>query len=473
MRLLRRSLLILSLVLLLWPALASAQSSDWQERRTDNFIILFTPGNDTVAEEYAGFVDGIYEDLATFFNHRTRTPITIRLFPTLESYQEVNPLARNMPGVVAHADFRRREVVVVLSQTERQTIDAIPNNVRHELAHIVASDLSDNRLNTGFQEGIAQYVELPTAELDQKIQVLATVRDQGRLMPWSDFDDRDKVYSSPEISYPQSLSVVAFLVEQYGFGTFRDFITTSARSSGYRSALERAYGVSPNDLEEQWRDWLPAYLAGGYRRSTLAGYDLAYPRQLIDQGRYAEAQTELEQAIEWLRANTSQNPASGSQQQEALVEAQALLNRSQDGQRAEQLAAAARDKLVAAEYASAAQLIHDARTIYADLGDTRQNAVLDAYAARVERGLRAEEQLQQASSMARAFRFPQARATAEAAAAEFAALGDTVRVERALALRQSLDSNQRLAGILFVAVGIIGLGMSLFGRWFWREEDVW
>ncbi|MFN8477278.1 MAG: hypothetical protein U0074_05530 [Kouleothrix sp.] len=51
--------------------------------------------------------------------------------------------------------------MIILSQTARQTPEESGNNVRHELTHIVVAELADDRLSTGFQEGIAQYVEQP------------------------------------------------------------------------------------------------------------------------------------------------------------------------------------------------------------------------------------------------------------------------------------------------------------------------
>lgn len=474
MRLLRRVLLGVLLLVLLWPALAAAQGTqDWRELPTNHFIILFTPGSETVAEEYAQFADTIYEEVSTIFSHNTRTPLTLRLYPTLESYHEVNPLARNVPGVVAHADFRRRELVVVLSQAEALSPAGVQNNIRHELTHIVASDLSGNRLNVGFQEGIAQYVEHPSPELDRKIQLLRFAREQGRLLPWSDFDNRDKIYGNPEVGYPQTLSVVAFLVEQYGFSTFREFLTISAQSSGYRSALERAYGLAPGDLEEQWRDWLPAYLDGDYRRSALTSYDLEYPKQLLEEGNYAAAQEELEQTIERLEVSMNQAAEADVQRVESLAAAKELLARSLQGQEAERLATEAWAALEAGDYATAGQLVNEARTIYAALGDTRQDEVLAVYAERAERGLHADEQLSRASSLARTLRFAQARMIAETAATEFAALGDRAQFERALSLRQSLNTYQRMVGMALLIVGALGLGVSLFGRWYYHEREVW
>src|SRR5215208_6866897 len=104
LRRLSRLLAILMLALLLVPGIAAVQESDWRERPTEDFAILYIDGDQATAERYAGFVDSIYDEVSSVFGHRTETPITLRLFPSLARYQEANPLARGLAGVVAHAD---------------------------------------------------------------------------------------------------------------------------------------------------------------------------------------------------------------------------------------------------------------------------------------------------------------------------------------------------------------------------------
>ena len=464
MRRLLRLFAALALALLLFPGGAQAQESNWRERRTDRFAILYSDGDEATAEHYAGFVDAIYDEVAAIFGHRTAVPITLKLYPTLERYYEVNPLARGLTGVVAHADFQRHEVVVIVPQTQSQTSDEIQNNVRHELTHIVAAELSDDHLNVGFQEGVAQYVEHPSRELETKIRLLQHASDTSGLMSWSDLDDRDKVYQNADVSYPQSLSIVAFLVERYSFAKLREMLTITARSSGYRSALERTFEVTPDDLERQWHDWLPSYLAGGYRHNALTAYDLSRAEDLLRQGRYAEAQAELETAIEWLR--TTDQPT-------ILQQAQELLERSAAGLQAESLAREARAALEATDYTRGADLVEQAQSAYAALGDTRQNAVLADYAQRAERGKQAAAQLNEATALAEALRYPQARAIADQAAAEYLALGDRARADQALALRAVLDQRQTLFGALLLLLGLVGVATSAVRRVVVREAEAW
>ncbi|NWF80920.1 MAG: hypothetical protein HXY37_12870 [Chloroflexi bacterium] len=461
-------LALLLLLLLAAPGRAEAQpATNWRERATTYFTILYAPDSASEAERYAGWVDAIYEELAVAFSYRTATPLTLRLYPTSEDYYQVNPLARNVPGVIAHADFRRRELVVIVERTAQQSDEEVRNNVRHELTHIVAADLSGNHLNTGFHEGVAQYMERPAGELERRIAALRIARDQGRLLPWSAFDDRDRVYATPEVAYPQSLSVVAFLVDRGGFARLREFLSVSARSSGYRSALERAYGVSPAILETEWLDWLPGYLDGGYRRSALQAYDLGVARDLVAQGNYAAGAEELRQALEWLRRQADTQPP------EVLAEAEALLARSEAGMRAEQLAESARQALERADYERAVGLLAAARSAYASLEDARQAEVLAIYEQRATRGLQASAQLAAAATLARELRYPEARVAADDAALEFAALGDTARRDNALSLRATLDQRQRLIGLLLLVVGGVGVALSLVGRRLAPPPEIW
>jgi hypothetical protein len=464
LRWLSRLLAALALALLLVPSGAFAQESDWRERQTERFVILYTDGDQATAERYAGFVDSLYDEVSSIFGHQTKTPVSLRLYPSLERYQQVNPLARGLTGVVAHADYRRHEVVVILPQTASQTPEEIKNNIRHELTHIVVAELSEDRLNVGFQEGLAQYVERPAPELETRIKLLQRALDQDRLLPWSDLDDRDSVYRNPEVSYPESLSMVAFLVERYTFAKMRDFLTVSARSSGYRSALERTYSTTPDELEQQWRAWLPSYLDGGYKRNALTAYDLSGAEALLRQGRYAEAKTELETAVEWLRT---------TEQSAVLEQAESLLDQSAAGLRAEQLAGDARAALDATDYDRAADLVIQAQRAYADLADTRQDGVLAAYAQRAERGRQAAASLSDATTLARSLRYPQARAVADQAAAEYLALGDRARADQALALRAFLDTRQTLLGAALLLLGVVGAGASAVRRMTMRETEAW
>lgn len=430
----------------------------WIEQRTAYFHIIYTPSDALIADQYAAIIDSIYEELSTFFALRPTPPLMLRLYPTGNDYFAANPTARQVPGVIAHADFRRREVVVIVERARLQSETAQINNLRHELTHIFAAELSDGRLNVGLQEGIAQYMELP--DRDDKIAILRALTQQGALWPWSTLDDRNAIYGQPDLSYPQTWSIVTFLIERDGFDQFRQLLVTIGRSSGYRSAMATVYGVSATTLEAEWRAWLPGFLQIEAPSASTAALDLSSVQQLLTAGDYEGALREIEQL------SAIAEPAAQSK----LTE---LQTKAETGQRANRLAEAARTALLKGEYEQAGRLIGQAEQAYAEIGDRRQETVLAEYRRRVARGLHASETLRQANEQARRFDWIGAQTSADAAAQEFAALGDEVRRDNALALRRTLNEQQRTLAAALLFLGAAGLAIRQISRQLWPTTEPW
>ena len=108
---------------------------DWQELKTEKFTIVYADrvvvsGIDVdcvcgikQAEFYAEFIDHVYEDLVVVFGTELGSAVNLRLFPTEESYYQVNPLAERLTGVIAHALNSREEIAIALPRTVPLTND--------------------------------------------------------------------------------------------------------------------------------------------------------------------------------------------------------------------------------------------------------------------------------------------------------------------------------------------------------------
>lgn len=442
----------------------NAQSGEWREHASQYFRILYVGDDSQFAEAYATFADPLYTEMSTTFGHQIATPIILRLYPTLEYYYELNPMARGMNGIVAHADFRRNEVAIILSQTAEQSEQDIQNNVRHELTHMFVADLSENRINAGFQEGIAQFLETAPSDLEPKLSSLRAAVMEKRLLRWREFDQRDAVYQNVQVSYPQSLSVVTFLAQRDGFPKLREFIAISAQSSGYRSALERSYAISPDKLEAEWLSWLPGYLSGTVSATAPLMNDTSRAERLFQAGDYAAAEQE---AIIVINAIQQQGDA------QKLADAETLLAHIRKSIQAEQLAQAAYQALSSYDYQQAQALVVQARQLYAEAQDTRQSAVLAEYAIRAERGIQADQALKTARDYARSLRYPQARTLADKALSDYLALSDQTRIGEAQQLRSFLDQRQSLLGGLLLLLGMGGIALGITRRTMVQEAEVW
>ncbi len=458
MRLIRVLTLLLTL-LALAPAATHAQTPDWQEQRTSYFAITAVAAQKDEAARYASFVDGVYTDLSQIFGVSIRTPITLRLYPDDRSYIAVNPLAEKIQGVIAHASSGRgrREISIAVERTRGMSDELLVNNVRHELTHLIVAEMSGDNLPVGFHEGIAQYLEKPVAREQQAIvRRLRLASQANMLMSWSDLNAPGGAYSNPDVAYPQTLSMVAFLVDRYGFARLVEFIKALTSSPGYRSALETTYGVSADQLEAQWKAYLPEYLDSRYAVNALYAYDLGPAKALLNQGAYTAAKEDLERAAYVLRTTN---------QTEKLAEAEAMLAQAEQGIAAGTTVAEARKALEARDYAQAQALVAQAQAAYAGLKDTRRAEELQLYETRAGEALAALDRLKQAEALARAYRYPEARQTIIEAARTLGELGDPTGQTMGQAILADMEQKQRMLAYGLLGAGGLVLAFNIRRRW--------
>ncbi len=442
-------------------AQAPSDQSDyitWDELHTDKFTIVYAEEvvitNRPVtcrcgveeAEYYAAFIDEIYDDLVAVFEVELETPVNLRLFPTEESYIQVNPLARQVPGVIAHALNSRDEIAVALPRTELLTDEDLVNNMRHEITHLFASLLSDGKLTTGFQEGIAQYLEKPsetdifdTASLEQALA-------QNELLTWAELDQAEQVYSRPQIAYPQARSVVSFLIDRYELAGFITFIEAMAEEPGYRSAIQVAYGQPADTLEAEWLSYLPEYLAGRWQVNAIYAYDLSRTRTLVENAAYSDAVEELEEVVKLLET---------TEQNDVLVEATALFETAKRGQAAGILTDEAREALEAGDYPLAISKGNAAITAYSEINFVDRIPEIQNYIYRAELGQTAMTQLSNGESLIASLRFFEAERQLQQATAMLQSLDNEAGASRGERLLN--ESAQRQRFIIYLLIGAAGL----------------
>jgi hypothetical protein len=269
------------------------------------------------------------------------------------------------------------------------------------------------------------------------------VIDQGRLLPWSELNRAGVAYSDPMVSYPQSYTMVAFLIQRDGIATFRRFMEESRTSSGYRGALESAYGVSADQLEREWRAQLDAFIAGGYRDRTTGAFDLSQAETLIARGEYEAAIADLQATID---------SVSRSGDAALATEAEALLERASNGLRARQLATDARAALTRGEYDAAAQAAAEASTLLEQLEQPRQREVVETYRRLAAEGIDAQKELAQANADLQTLHVSRARERLIEAYQTFTRLGDE---DRALITQIALRRMQRTETLAAVALTVL------------------
>ena len=437
-------LLLIMITLVAWPAAARADEPDTRELRTKYFSIQYSPSDYRGAEWYAGVVDAVYEDITDLFDYRPATPITFRLLPTIESYVRANPVGVN-PGVLAHINTRDRELGVASPRLAAVGGQLATDTIRHELTHLIASELTGGRLPIGFHEGLAQYVERDHVEREALIETLRRARDANKLLSWESWNTRGRFYSDIDTGYAQSYAILAFLADQpEGLRAFRRFLHLQGAGQDWPAALEQAYGKSVTTLETEWRAALPAFLDGGWRTNALAAWDLAPSLKLLAAGDYAAAEDGLQRSLRLYEM--LERPAQADRARAALEQARA-------GRQAGEALARADELLGANEFTAAEDAFSQAAALYERSGDASR-----AEAARQGReialaGRAGQDHLARARAALDAGQYLAARSEAAQAASDLSRAGDQARRAEAERIWHEAAVVQRNLGLAALGAG--------------------
>ena len=353
------------------------------------------------------------------------------------------------------------DIAVNLVALSRRTPLEAENALRHAMAHVAAREASGGRISRGFDEGLAAYFEQPVpARLARHAALVQNARAGGELLSWSDLNRPATPDVSPPVLVAHAYSMVAFLMDRHGPRVLGEFIAELNEEPDWRAVLRTTYSRAPNELEAQWEESLPRWTTGGWRTNLLAAFDLQPARELLELGHYATARRELEQS---LRLFTDLGD------EEGIAEVGSLLRQTDTGLQAETFMSQAQAALELHDYDRAQTLLQQARTQYGRLSSAQTpTELLAAYDELAQAGVQAGLNLDNARRQSlRWADYSMARASALAAGAGYARLGDDAGRNQTADVLDALDSRQRRLVLLFG--GLTLLSAAWLTLWLWAR----
>ena len=138
----------------------------------------------------------------------------------------------------------------------------VKNILFHEYTHALIHDLTNGRCPKWLNEGLAEYEG--RTQSSPPLRLLAKAHEAQRLIPWLELSERfSPALPSEEVglAYEQSYSLVAYLIQRYGFWRIRRVLKAIAGGQAWEEALAQEVRRKLPRVEEDWRDWLPELLA--------------------------------------------------------------------------------------------------------------------------------------------------------------------------------------------------------------------
>jgi len=130
----------------------------------------------------------------------------------------------------------------------------------HENTHILA-DLNWGESSSFIAEGLGRYAEAAATDKDKNNSETVHYLKENKLFPLEEM----VAFSiglpglKTEVGYPASGSFVEFLIEKFGWKSFKEAYILEGRSPREKekeNSWGKAYRKSLRDLEEEWLDWL-------------------------------------------------------------------------------------------------------------------------------------------------------------------------------------------------------------------------
>ena len=263
----------------LFPAVLCL-AQDWQELKSEHFIVYFTPLETTGQSEetkmsLTGFrqdekfakdvldkAEVYYRDIASDLGYARYSEfwtwdkrVRIYIHPDHGSFLKATGQPDWSQGM---ADYKNKQIISYA--WSKGFLELL---LPHEMAHLIFRDFVGfkGEVPLWLDEGVAQW-----AEKAKRQAIKAMVRQlfkEDTLLSLKDMMSLDvrNITQSDRVSafYVQAVSLVDFLIERYGSSNFVDFCRNLRDGETLEEALSSAYPTHIHnlaELEERWKEYL-------------------------------------------------------------------------------------------------------------------------------------------------------------------------------------------------------------------------
>ena len=441
----------------LWQVPTPGQEVDqaleprWHVEDAGDVVVIYPGGGEWARDVVRQGLGDVYQQLSSVLGSELALPLTVRLHPDVASYLEANPLVVDHDGLLAGSRRGRREIELIVPQDA--DVEELTNALRREIGRLLVQELTGDRLPDGLLEATAGFMARPAEGQAISIASLREAFSRDALLRWSDMSGPGSAYLEPRIARPEGLSMVHFLVEEYGMPRYLELLQATSAAPSWRAALESTYGVAAEELEARWWSWLPGYLDGGWQRHPLYASDLSREAELLEAGRFEEARSRLEVLV----------PLLGSVEPDMAARAAGMLEEARSGAAATDDLAAAREALAGGLYSDAAAAAAAAAVDLETLGHQEQAEAAAEIVRRARIGIAAGRDLRRAQDLP-PWRAAEGRMLAASAARGYAEIGNDAAADRARELIAQIDARIRPVAAALLLAGAMVLGWNVRAR---------
>ena len=231
---------------------------DWYTLSTERVAVYWYMGEDSFGQELLDTAVRALDRLEREAGVQAKRQISIHVYGQGSDFR--GALGPNSPEWIGGQAMPPLALIIAYIRPSDPEYREIRRMIPHELSHVVLYQATSNPYTANpnwLEEGIAVHnQEVADAEFPFLVEEAAL---EGRLIPLRAL--AASFPSDPDLailSYAESVSIVEFILEQYGEEGLSALVDVFAEGETSEVAVQRALGVSLDDLEAQWWATLPA-----------------------------------------------------------------------------------------------------------------------------------------------------------------------------------------------------------------------
>ncbi|RMG00603.1 MAG: hypothetical protein D6735_13300, partial [Acidobacteria bacterium] len=292
------------------------------------------------------------------------------IYPKETDFIALNTYAPAITPGTTHSHIGEMEISLIAENIIKNPLkwesEAL-NAFRYEMCVLLIEKLSKGKAPPALVESVGNYLLDP---IDVVAPLLSGANELSQMDgSIEELWGKSNIDQSPtEMIY--SLSIIALLVEKFGWQKVLTFLQTIPTTTNVASAFEATFNMSlDDDFKELWLSYYPFYVQDRWQYHFLYNIDEDSYRLLIQSGAYADAKSRLEEHIRIL-----QNLG----EEQNVLKLRELLEIATMGQEGLSLLRQARQGYIAGNTAASLEQLVQAEAIFREINDDQRLAESNA-----------------------------------------------------------------------------------------------
>jgi hypothetical protein len=239
----------------------------WRSLQSGPVTLYWYKGTEDWAKSLLEAAQKALERLEQDMGIEFQGPVNIYIYASRGDMREAIPSRSQTfdEATVTLGMVLSEDTVVVLG-----TDPDLDKTIAHELSHLVVGKAVESPLSSPLprwlDEGLAMYAE---GELPAKNALaLEEALREGKLISVRSLSGYVGEPEKVDLFYAEAYSLVEFLLKEYGKEKMREFLAEFAKGSPQEEALSKIYGLTIDELDAKWRNYLKQKSTPATRPST-------------------------------------------------------------------------------------------------------------------------------------------------------------------------------------------------------------